>query len=135
MRIKFTYLIVILFGQYFAKGQIKDSTKTNIKFFKSELVHLEAESPEITKKEYLINSNDFVINLISKEILINYKNKTISFENTKKFDKYLKEKKISKINVDIYIEIENKSERSKTLEVFKILKLNDINKFNIITKK
>ena len=135
MRIKFTYLIVILFGQYFAKGQIKYSTKTNIKFFKSELVHLEAESPEITKKEYLINSNDFVINLISRGILINYKNKTISFENTKKFDKYLKEKKISKINVDIYIEIENKSERSKTLEVFKILKLNDINKFNIITKK
>ena len=34
-----------------------------------------------------------------------------------------------------YIEIENKSDRSKTLEVFKILKLNDINKFNIITKK
>lgn len=129
------FIIVVLFTQNLVKGQTKDLTKTNVEIFKSELVPLEAENPVIIKKEHLINSNDFVINLILKNVLIKYKNKTISFDNLENFNKYLKENKIKEINAEFYLEIGIKTDRNRTLEVFKILELNDIRNFNIITKK
>ncbi|KUJ62174.1 hypothetical protein AR687_09125 [Flavobacteriaceae bacterium CRH] len=135
MKAIYVFFIIVLLTQNLVKGQTKDSTKTNVEISKSELVPLEAEDPEITKKEHVINSNDFVINLISKKILIKYKNKTIGFDNIENFNKYLEENKISKTNAEFYLEIGNKTDRKKTLEIFKILELNDIRNFNLITKK
>ena len=134
-RFAILFLLISLLCHNLINGQTKDSTKSNEKIFENKLVPLKAEKPKATKKKHKINSKDFVINLISKQILITYKNKTVSFENYEKFDKYLKEAKISEIKAQIYLEIEMKTNSKKTLEVFKILELNNIKNFNIVTKK